>query len=201
MNLIVKTISTTEPLTLSEVKMHLGMAETDTYWDSYLPDLIKAARERAEVYTQRSLVDKTMVLMLDGMPRASVVKLPSGPIKSVTSIKYKKENQETLEILPASDYHVQSAVEPGYIYFLKRVDDIESRPNAVQIEYTTGYGSRTVSGVTDPNPLPAPLKSAMLMIVRTMFDFRDDLVKGTIVARVPQNAEYLMAPYRIYEFL
>jgi hypothetical protein len=49
--------------------------------------------------------------------------------------------------------------------------------------------------------MPKPIVSAMLMTIRTLYDFREDLVKGTIVSRVPKNAESLLSPYRIFEFL
>jgi hypothetical protein len=39
------------------------------------------------------------------------------------------------------------------------------------------------------------------MLVRTMYDQRDDYVKGMMINQVPQSAEYLLNQHRIFEFV
>ena len=55
--------SSTEPLTLSEVKTHLRIDGTD--YDSILTPLIKTVRQLAEGITGRDFINKTWQLYLD----------------------------------------------------------------------------------------------------------------------------------------
>lgn len=196
MKFIYKEISQIEPVTLSECKQHLGEVWDDN--DDLITALITAARERAEEYTNRSLVDKTIELSLDGMPVTMYVKLPRGPLKEVVSVKYQDKDDAWQDV---DDYTVDDRSEPARIYFSGH-PALKDGKNTLRITYKTGYGDIT-SGeeVIRKNPLPNSIKQAILMSVRTMYDFRDDLVKGTTVARVSQNSEYLLEPYRIFEFL
>lgn len=197
MNLVYKNISTTEPVLLTDAKIHLGLV--DTYYDTLINRLISAARERAETFLNRSLVDKTVVVMLDDHPDNMYVKLPKGPIKSITNIKYWDGSE--MQTLSSDNYEHDIACDPGILYFLSMISDLERKVNCIHIEYTVGWGDRTISGHTVKTPMPQPVISAMLMMIRTMFDMREDLVKGITVARVPQNAEFLLSPYRVFEFL
>jgi hypothetical protein len=219
MNLLYKEISMVEPVSLSEARAFLG--EPDTNFDQVITAMITAARERAETYMNRSVVDRTILLMLDSIPDNMLQKLPKGPVKSFERVLYKSslpdvdtdvdvdsdadtdsdDIPEGFKLLDPSYYQYDIAADPGYLYFLSRITDYTEGYNSLIIEYKTGWGERTVSGMKVKTPLPEPIINAILMMVRTMFDFREDLIKGTIISRVPQSAEYLMQPYRIFEFI
>lgn len=55
--------------------------------------------------------------------------------------------------------------------------------------------------VPDSDPtgitIPPAVVSAVLLIVGQLFEFRENVVSGTIVTQVPLGAERLMWPYRI----
>lgn len=197
MNLVYKSISATEPVLLAEAKVHLG--QVDNYYDDLIGSLIVAARERAETFTSRSLVDKTIIIMLDKLPEGLCLKLPRGPIKAVSSVKYWDGTE--MKTLSAEKYTANIATDPGLLCFSGYIDDFVEKVNSIHIEYTVGWGSRTISGQSVVTPIPKAITNAILMMVRTMFDMREDMIKGTIVAKVPHNAEYLMKDYRIFEFL
>lgn len=227
MNLLYKDISSAEPVTLDEARAFLG--EPDPSFDSLILAMISAARQRAETYMNRSVVDRTVLLMLDDMPDNMITKLPKGPIKSFERVMYKSSETESVQdvdtdtdadadtdvdtntdaddipegfkLLDNQHYAYDIAADPGYLYFKSLIDNYENDYNSLIIEYKTGWGNRTVSGMTVKTPLPEPIINAILMMIRTMFDFREDMIKGTIIARVPQSAEFLMQPYRIFEFL
>lgn len=197
MNLLYKTLSTTEPVTRDQAKTFLG--EAGSHYDDLIDDLITAARERAELYTNRSLIDKQIVLMHDRIPLDRVIKLPRCPVKEVTSIKY-LNTDDAWETLSTDFYTVDNAAEPSKVYFKDHVQNLKDGINVVHITYETGYGNREVFGTTYQNPFPEAIKNAILMLVRTMYDNREDFVKGMVINQLPQSAEYILNQYRIFEF-
>jgi uncharacterized phiE125 gp8 family phage protein len=198
MNLLYKTLSATEPVTREQAKTFLG--EAGSHYDDLIDDLITAARERAEIYTNRSLIDKQVVLMHDRIPVDRVIKLPRCPVKSVVSVKY-LDIDDTWQTLSTELYSVDNAAEPSKIYFKEHIEDLKHGINVVHITYNTGYGNREIFGTVYPNPFPESIKNAILMLVRTMYDQRDDYVKGMMINQVPQSAEYLLNQHRIFEFV
>jgi len=194
MNFIVKSTGS-EPITLAQAKKFLG--EAGDHYNSLIDDLIVAARERAEMYMNRSVVEKTITAMFDSFPGLEV-KLPRGPVKEVDDIK-RKSNEGTLEVISTDLYDVDIVSEPARVVF-KEAITLPEGINNLHITYTAGYGDVTIAGDTVPNPIPQTIINAMLMMVRTMYDHRDDIQVGTIVAQIPQTAKYLLNPYRIHEF-
>lgn len=74
----------TEPLTLAEVKDHLEITFADK--DSYIQSLIHQVREQAELVCNISLVEKTIVLLVDWEVEQE---LPYPPVQSVSEVKMK----------------------------------------------------------------------------------------------------------------
>jgi uncharacterized phiE125 gp8 family phage protein len=198
MKLIYTAISSTEPVTLAEAKTHLGEVWNDQ--DALITGLITAARERAEDATNRSLVDKTIELTLDGMPEAMYVRLYRGPLKAITSVKYMDADTGVMTEVDSDIYKLDDRIEPARLYF-SETPNIKTGYNTLQITYTVGYGNITENNaVVKVNPFPVTIKQAILMMVRTMYDFRDDMVKGAVINLVHKSSEYLLSPYRIFEF-
>ncbi len=193
MNIIVKTTGS-EPISLSQAKLFLG--EAGDHYDSLITDLITAARERAEMYMNRSVIDKTITIMFDRLP-GDIIRLPRGPIKGVTQITKKIDNG--LEVISSDKYIVDIVQEPARVVF-KTAINVPEGINVLHVKYTTGYGEVTIEGDTIQNPIPETIINAMLMMVRTMYDHRDDIVQGQTTTEISQTAKYLMNPYRIHEF-
>lgn len=194
MNLMIKSTGS-EPIDLPQAKKFLG--EAGDHYDTLITDLIVAARERAEVYMNRSVIDKTITIMYDGF-FAMQIRLPRGPVKGVTEIK-KKTSDGTLEVVSSNLYEVDIVSEPARVVF-KQALDLPEGINTLHIKYTAGYGDVSISGETVPNPIPETIINAMLMMVRTMYDHRDDIVQGQTTTEISQTARYLMNPYRLHEF-
>ncbi len=198
MNIQYTTIGTTEPVSLSEMKTFLG--EAGDHNDALITALITAARERAEIFLNRTIVDRRIVLMIDYVPVNGKVKLPRGPIKELVSVQY-VDNDDDLQTLDPENYASHIGVDPGILVFKNSISGKKQGINTIHITYDTGYGNREVYGTVYQNPLPGAIVNAIKMIVYTMYDHRDDIVRGTIVTQLPQNAEYLLSPHRIFEFL
>lgn len=75
-----------EPVDEDRAKGHLRVSDDDPYI-AELPGCIKAARQHVEKILNASVANQTRVATLDSFP-AGVIKLPDGPVLSVTSISY-----------------------------------------------------------------------------------------------------------------
>jgi uncharacterized phiE125 gp8 family phage protein len=185
-----------EPVSLEQAKNHLGVALEFTDDDNLINILISAARERAELYCNRSFQQKTIELFLDQWPGAysyysgvhGFVKLPRGPVKQITSIQYMVGG--VYQIFEGS-HTLNDAVLPPKLFFTSPLPYVVPAPMAIKITYTTGYEDN----------IPEPVRAAILMMIRTMYDHREDMIRGTIMTANKNNSEYLLNNYRIFEFL
>lgn len=197
------TAPSTEPVTLDEVKTLARIDGTDD--DALLSQLIGAATRTAEEYLRRSLITQTHKLTIDlschadnlpdgiydlpetalygGLPRA--IELPKGPVQSITSVKtYDTSNTEST--FASASYSVDTAGERLYLN-LGYSWPTNLRPYAaVVINYVTGYGTATA--------VPQPIKTAIQMIVATLYENRGqcDDPNG-----IPVTAKALLDQYRI----
>jgi uncharacterized phiE125 gp8 family phage protein len=62
----------------------------------------------------------------------------------------------------------------------------------------TSAGSGTV--FLSKSKFPQPIKQAMLLMLAHWFENREEVITGTIVARIPSGARALLAPYRMQAF-
>jgi uncharacterized phiE125 gp8 family phage protein len=99
-----------EPITLSEAKAFLRLPEyspTDAAADAMVSDFITAAREQAEMYQGRDLVEKQWDLSLDYF-HGWEIRLRE-PLKSVDLITYKDSDGATHALAEGTDYIVDLA--------------------------------------------------------------------------------------------
>jgi uncharacterized phiE125 gp8 family phage protein len=136
--------TTTEPVTLSEIKTLLPLSGTD--FDSRITILIEALRMEAEQLTQRSLATSTWTLKLDAFPDA--IKLLWPPLASVQSVKYVDTLGVTQTLDPTS-YYLDTHSEPGWVLPANGTSwpDTMATANAVIVEYTAGYGASAPAAV------------------------------------------------------
>ena len=98
------TAPTSEPLTLTEVKNHLRIDNTDS--DDELTLLLAAARSHVETRTNRQLMQATYELTLDRWPSSGVLTLRMPPLSSVTSVVYYDENGSS-QTFSSDNYHIR----------------------------------------------------------------------------------------------
>jgi len=170
-------------ITLSEAKAQLVIDHTDD--DSLIVSLIDSAVAMVSSYTCRILDVETRTQILDGFP--AVITLDAAPLVSVTSIAY-KDTDDADQTLSSSLYTVDSRDSYAKVTPVYGSDwpSTTAAPQSVTVTFQAGYSSS-----------PAPLKQAALMIVSSLYEQRENHITGTIIARVPVSAEWLMNPYRI----
>src|SRR5262245_51782229 len=105
-----------EPVDLTQVKKQLKMEGFDED-DDYLELLIKAAREKCEEYTERSFVEKTVILGYKGWPCDRILDLARPPIgnNEAFKIEYKPADGGDWTMLDGSKYDLDVDVLPGII--------------------------------------------------------------------------------------
>lgn len=173
----------TEPITLTEAKAHCRV--DDTADDTYITALIVAARIHVENFLAKKLITQTLSLKLDEFPNgAREIKLPYGPVQSVTSISYTDANGSAATF---TDYRSDLTsfiprLTPSYGYQWPVAQYIT---NAVAIVYVAGYG--TASAV------PANIKHAIKLLVGHWYESREAVVTGTIVAELPMAVATLLS--------
>jgi uncharacterized phiE125 gp8 family phage protein len=155
MDWIISTQPTTEPVSLTEMKLHLKVQSGVTTDDSLISTLITAAREWCEQYQNRAYVSQTITLKLDTFQ--DVIYLPAPPLISVTNVKYLDAN-EAEQTLATSVYDVFTTPEPGEIRLAygQTWPIIYDVRHAVRVTYLAGYtqatSGKTIAGATKANP-------------------------------------------------
>jgi uncharacterized phiE125 gp8 family phage protein len=99
-----------EPVTLSEARLHLRVDTADD--DPLIDALISAARLHAEMLTARQFLPARWRLVLDRF--TPMVLLNRSPVVSVISVRY-LDMGGLWQIMPATDYVVESSSEPARI--------------------------------------------------------------------------------------
>ena len=186
-------------VTLAEAKRQLRMEET-TADDTLISDvLIPAAYDRAELATQRQLFTATWALKLDAFPCADRIELPRPPLRSVTSVAYVDTNGDA-QTWASSNYLSDAVATPitprcqrGRLALAYGVSwpSTRSQINAVTITFSAGYGTAT----TD---LPKLLRQAILLDLTRLYEHRDQVITGTIVAELPGGSRDIYRSYRSY---
>jgi len=182
----------TEPLTATEVKLHLKVDYTTD--DDLITDLIQAAREVAEDYLNRKLITQTVQETFDCFPMEAqqapyaALRLTWAPLISVSAVEY-QATAGTYTTLSSSSYTVADYQVPAVImpaYNVTWPTTIEY-PDAVRVTYTAGYA--------DADSVPSAIKSAMLLMIGHWYENRQDSIR-----RMPTQAEWLLHRYRVKVF-
>lgn len=177
-----------EPLSTEEAKLHLRITHDEE--DDYIDTLITSSRQWAENVTNRALITQSWRLKLSCFPN-KVILLPKAPLASVSSITY-IDTAGTTQTLSSSVYLVDAAQEPGTVRLAygQSWPAIRSQHNAITVTFSCGYGAAGSS-------VPASIRQAMLAVLATSYEFREDVTSGTI-SKVPEAAERLIWPYRTW---
>ena len=185
----ISTAPASEPVTTAEAKEHLRITHSEE--DTYIDRLITMAREWAEAFTSRGFINQTWVLKLAYFP--SVILLPRSPVSSITSIAY-VDTAGSSQTLASSVYASDTNQEPGTIReaYGQSWPAIRSQssPLPVTVTYVAGYGTAASS-------VPASIRQAILVLIGTSYEFREDLSDKPAI-HVPEAAERLLWPYRTW---
>ena len=127
-------------VSLSAAKETLRIEHTGL--DSTITDWLKGVIAEAQAYTKRAFINQRFRATLGGFS-AGPVRLEYPPLVSVESVKY-YDADDAIQTLSPSLYEVDSESEPGRVVLAPGKSwpaTSVGRHNAVQIEYTAGYGA------------------------------------------------------------
>lgn len=162
----VTTQPTFEPVTSSEAKTHLRVEYT--YDDTYISNLITAARQRCEMYAGLSIPTQTRLLELDSFPSDddTPIILPYGPVASISSVAYTDEDgaaQTWSGTLYSAD--ISSELCRLYPTVDESYPDTDESNKSVRITYVAGYSQANT---------PMLIKQAVLLEVGNLYENRGD---------------------------
>ena len=197
MRTALKTAPTTEALRLGDIKRHLRLSTGDATEDKVFSILKKAARSKAETYTNRKFITQTWYRYLDEWPSGDYITLPYPPLSTATALvlTYKTSTEATTTV-SSTKYRADSASVPGRLV-LGYGDDWPSETlwtvNPIRVEYVCGYGVESTN-------IPSDITNAMLLMVGHMYENREDSIAGQDLALIPEGSKALLYNYRDWRF-
>jgi hypothetical protein len=168
----------TEPVTLQEAKDY---ARIDGFTeDTLITSLITMARTHCESYIGKCIVSKTVTI--DSFTFPYQFQMPYGPLTNVLNIsKCVTIDQNGVET--PLNYQVNAGLFPK-LFILGGAQSYKFK-----LVYTAGFTT-----------VPEDIKLAIKMLVNTLYERREDVVVGTIVADFPLGVKALLMPYKTYNW-
>lgn len=188
MSLSLVTGPAAEPLTTAEAKAHLRVDfSTD---DTLIDALVVAARRHVEHLTGRALINQTWDLKMDGFPGCGEIRIPKGPLSSVTSISY-TDTAGASQTWGASNYIVDTASDPPRIALAYGVvwPSVRAIINPVTVRFVAGYGATSAS-------IPADILAALKLILGDLYENREETQSGGGINR-SGAVDRLLASHRL----
>lgn len=198
-----------EPVSREEAKVHCRVSHNAD--DALIDGYIAAAREYAETNTRRAFVQRTVVAYYDSFPTdGSPLILPKPPLASVTKVEYVAADAAADDtytewarldpddgVTPRYVAHVNGGL-PGLLVLATGYSwpDEKAVPRAVRVTMVCGFAAATEP--VDSSRFKAA-KSAILLIVGSLYEHREEVITGTIATRLPFAAEDLLRQVAVPE--
>lgn len=157
--------------------------------DILLQRLIFTARAFVERQLGFGLISQVWKATFDSdiVPAAAVITLPRNPVISIDAVKY-FDDADVLQTVATTDYRTDLISKPARIQFIT-LPDLQAVPNALQVDFTVGYG-------TTPNAVPYEIRQAIMYLVSEYYENR--LATTTMKAEeLPFSFHSLLDPFRI----
>lgn len=199
-NLAVSSAPSGQVVTDAELWDHLRVDLSGSPAEPVDADHITTLRETAETmldgeagWLGRALLTQTWDLVLDWFP--ACIEIPLPPLQSVSSIAYVDGDGAT-QTLSSSVYQVidQGLWKPSLIVeaYQQSWPTTRDQPQAVTVTFVAGYGAASA--------VPAPIKSAIKLMVSHWYENREPVAIGETVEKMPMTVRALLANYRVYTF-
>lgn len=186
-----------EPITLTEAKMQIKIDELGSPRpdDDLIMLYVGAAREWCENILGRSLAPQTFEVAVREFPGEAGLRLPMSPVTEITSVTYIDEDGDE-QTLDPEVYLLDSFASPPL--FLLATDQewptISDVPNAVKIQFTSGYSLPGES--PQVYPLPLVLKAAMMLMLGHLFLNRESTTSQQLI-EIPNGVRSFLWPYQL----
>ncbi len=181
----VTTQPATEPLTLTEAKLHLKVDTTVD--DDLITALITATRQSVERYCNSALITQTITEKYDCFTSRGF-RLSVSPAITITSVSYTDSAGDT-QTLSTDVYGLDNYSRPARVFLKENQQWPQTRvePNTVTVVYTAGYGAAS--------DVPGPIKTAMKLMLADLYENRQDSART-----MPSASQRILDPYRINYF-
>jgi uncharacterized phiE125 gp8 family phage protein len=190
----------TEPVSLEEARLHLGVTAYDTDGhpnDSMIQGFISAARTWVEEWTGLSIALKTYELALDEFPDFDEIELPMSPVLDITSVSYVDEDLVE-QVISASDIVLDNYQRPAWL--LPAVDfewpATGAVVNAVKVRYRAGFLAIPDTDEPQGVVIPGAIKSAVLLMLDDFYENRGQVITGSF-GQANLGVHSLLRPYRV----
>lgn len=174
------------PVTLARAKEHLRVLHDDE--DNMILLYIAAATAHAEQYLQRKLMPQTAQEKRPFPHSNCPLELSANPVRSITSFSYWNNDVIEAEVeIEETDYQIdkQSSIATLYPKPNQYWPQTSDRILPVTIVYEVGYEDQTA--------IPQDIIHAILLLLTTMYERREDTVK-----QLPTMAENLLNRHKIH---
>ncbi|HCG6971513.1 TPA: phage gp6-like head-tail connector protein [Vibrio parahaemolyticus] len=171
----------TEVVPFEQVASHLRV------WDeedrAYIESLVDAAVCTAESYMNRLIIESVVLVGLSNFNQT----LPLGRAKEIKEITYRLASLDVKVTLSPEDYELDLLRNR---IVLRRGVSIAGAYD-IQVTLVTGWSA---------DEIPANVKHAVLMLVATLYEMREDATvgQGVTVTKVPVTHRYLLNKHKIY---
>ena len=181
---------TAYPVTIQEAMTHCRQADYSDEVVEEMARLIAAATEHAESVSRRSFLTQTWELTLSDWPSDDVIRLPRPPILASPApvVQYVDSNGDT-QTLDAANYLLNTHGARITLAHNQSWPDVREQDNAVTITYTAGYGATH-------DAVPQLIRQAVLSIVVHWYDFRGEILTGTIQSGLPLASQTILMQER-----
>ena len=179
------------------VELATGRALISQGWRLTLPNWQSGYPENfAADYAGATIMSRTGVLSPYPVARrvsSSVIILDKSPLITVDTVKYYDSATETLTTFSAANYYALTTPEPGAVALKPTASwpDLYDRPDAVQINFTAGYGTTAAS-------VPANLRMAVMILAKHYYDGGRELVDvKQAVSEIPLGVRHVMESRKV----
>tara|TARA_R110000824_G_scaffold80166_4_gene201823 strand:- start:2361 stop:2939 length:579 start_codon:yes stop_codon:yes gene_type:complete len=187
-SLKVETPAATEILTTAEVKLHLKVDTSAD--DTLILNLIKAATQSAEIFTNRFFIETEVYMNCDQWHEISP--LYKSPVLEMVNVKYYDSASDSHTLLNGTNYILDNSAKPARLTksVTGEFPGLSERKPAINIRYKVGFGE-TASDV------PEGIKQAVLLTIGNWYENRQEIVIGRIATELPKSAQYLLEQYKV----
>jgi uncharacterized phiE125 gp8 family phage protein len=173
---------TSEPIPLFDAKLHLKVDVPDD--DVLISSLIVAAREVVEGYTNLQLLPAVWETNISSFNER--IQLFKSPVTEIVSINYKDEDGADATL--ATDiytYDFSYNVGTISLAYEKQWPSVYYGKNNIRIRFKAGF--------QDSTKIPQSIKQAMLLMIGSWYENREDSI-----SKFPKASEMLLQRYRIF---
>ena len=168
-------------VTLAKAKSHLRVDHSDE--DTLITGLIQTAVDTVEKMTGQLLGQTAATIYADAWASQAFT---FGPVISISAVKY-YDQANTLQDLPAANYWTDLQSSPQRITF-----------NAPPAIYSNRHQGVQLTAVVGHSAIPAPLTTAVLLLVGHYYENRQQVITSGTPVTVPMAVETLVNPYRLF---